>query len=156
MSCKIVSGEDLNAVVGFCWVLMTFSTLAFPSPSHRVSHLHPEPLPTASHAHHLHPHPQQTELLVGPQQPLHHCGQAGWHGYAVRRLHRYASAARHQSVAQNGMWTCRVQGSHAEFKNGCEAFTAHLMKNDLCCFYFGGFVLLFPLVRRFPGFCFQM
>lgn len=121
MSCKIVSGEELRA--GVMVVLVVSGSLSSPfSPSNRVSYLHPEPLPTTSHARHLHPRPQQTELFIGPQQPLHHRGQAGRHGFLVHRLRRYASAARRQHLARHGKWTCRVRGSHVEFQNGCEAF----------------------------------
>lgn len=64
--------------------------------SFRVSHLHPEPLPTAPHKRRLHTHPQQAELLICAQQPLHHCGQAEpghQHGPLGSRLHRCASLA---------------------------------------------------------------
>lgn len=64
---------------------------------------------------------------------------------------------RHQSAAER--WDAGLPVSQAptqEFKNSCEAFAAHLRKNNLCCCYFGGFVLLYLLARRFPGFCLQM
>lgn len=103
MSCKIVSGGDVSAGRGFLLAFQSrFKHFRFFLPSRRLPHLHPEPLPAAPHAHHLHPRPQQTERLVGPQQPLHHRGQAGWHGYLVRRLRRYASSARRRSAALMG------------------------------------------------------
>lgn len=78
--------------------------------SHRVTHLHPESLPAASHAHHLHPCPQQAELFVSPQQPLYHRWQAGtgdWNGFLLlRRLHRYASPTPCQSAAWNRKRFC--------------------------------------------------
>ena len=75
----------------------------------RISHLHPKPLPTASHPHHLHPCPQQAELFVGSQQPLYHCWQArpgDRHGFLILRLHRYTSPTLCQNAAWNLKWTC--------------------------------------------------
>lgn len=62
---------------------------------------------------------------------------------------------RHQSAAEK--WACPCpRRPRRNLKTAVRLFAAHLRKNNLCCCYFGGFVLLYPLARRFPGFCLQM
>lgn len=159
MSCKIVSGGGSERWPGaFCWRVNDFwnTRLFFPPPLSQAlpsppratprcpARPPPPPPPTANQA------PRRSSTTLTSLWT----SRAAWLPRPPPPQVRLLRPPSERCF--DGTWTCRDQGSHAGFKNSCEAFAAHLMKNNLCCFPFGGFVLFYLVVHRFSGFCIQM